>query len=116
MIGIQSENTDSTILNTFPDPVTPNVAKSASVPSPPCGARIPSTRGTILVQWKISSWVASWSKTWVKANFSTARRRSFGGFKVIWVTAADGASGAGGSVVMNRGAGDAPGVGGRRRR
>lgn len=68
---------------TFPDPVTPRVASSASVPSPPYGAKTPSTKLATPVQWKMSSCVASSSKTWVKANFSTARRRSLGGLRVM---------------------------------
>lgn len=88
--------------HTLPDPLTPSVARSASVPSPPCGARTPSTRGTTLVQWKTSSWVASSVKTWVKANFSTARLRSFGGLRVMWVGAADGLSVGEGSTARKR--------------
>jgi len=86
------------------------------VPSPPCGARTPSTRGTTPVQWKTSSCDESSSKTWVKQNFSMARRRSLGGFNVTCVGARDRASDAGGSTAKKRSAAAAPAWGGRSRR
>ena len=67
---------------TFPEPVTPNVASKPSLPSP----ITPSTKGITPVSLKISSCPASSSKTFVNANFSTARfRESLGGRIVIWV-------------------------------
>ena len=70
------------VVQTLPDPVTPNVAKSPSRPSP----KTPSTNGSIPVPLKISSCVASSSKTLVNANFSTARfLESLGGWIVMCV-------------------------------
>lgn len=42
--------TEARTQHTLPDPVTPRVASSASVPSPPWGASTPSTRLATLVQ------------------------------------------------------------------
>lgn len=99
---------------TFPEPVTPRVASNASVPSPPWGARTPSTSGTTRVQWKTSNWVASSSKTWVKANFSIARRRSLGGFSVMCVGGVFSLDGS--STAKNLSADCEPPAGGGRKR
>lgn len=99
---------------TFPEPVTPSVATTASVPSPPCGDKTPSTIGTTCVELKTSIWLASSSKTWVKANFSIALRRSVGGFRVI-CEGSESLSWAS-STLRIRSVCAAPGGGGRSRR
>lgn len=101
---------------TFPEPVTPSVATTASVPSPPRGANTPSAREAISVQWKTSSCEASSSNTLVKANFSIARRRSVGGFNVM-CDGCDFSLSSGTSMFkMRSGVEVAPAGGGRRRR
>ena len=75
-------NCSKRTMQTFPDPVTPNVATSPSLASP----STPSTSETIPVPLKISICSACSSNTLVKANFSTARfLESLGGLRVMCV-------------------------------
>ena len=87
---------------TFPEPVTPNVASKPSLPS----LITPSTRGTTPASRNRSICSASSSKTFVKANFSVARLRdSLGGFRVMWVGISSCASCTGDSTVSQRSGG-----------
>lgn len=94
---------DMAALATFPEPVTPSVAINPSRPWLSLGAKTPRMIEETSTPSKTSNWVASSSKTRVKANFSTALRlESTGGARVIRLGIPCGSSSDGSSTVRNR--------------